>query len=323
MTATAPTAQPTLMGHIKILRIDHWFKNVFVLPGIVVAWFFFGSELDGGSLLWRVPLGLFAISLVASANYVINEVLDAPYDLRHPTKRHRPVPSGQVNVRLAYGQWIGVGAVGLALAAPLGGRFVFCAAWLFVMGVLYNVPPIRMKEIVFLDVLTEAVNNPIRLLAGWYIAVPDASLPPLSLIMSYFMIGCYFMALKRFAEYRAIGDPEKAATYRRSFRRYTEDLLLATTVTYGSAAMLFFGGFAVRYRIETLLAFPLIAIVMGIYLMIGLRDDSPIQNPERLYRERELMAACAATAVVLMFLVAVDLPWLVDAIDPDFPSTDG
>jgi decaprenyl-phosphate phosphoribosyltransferase len=316
-----PPPRPSLAGHLRILRVDHWFKNVFVLPGIVLAWFFYGSELDAGALAWRIPLGLLSVCLIASSNYVINEVLDAPFDRLHPTKHRRPVPSGLVNICFAYVQWIVVGLAGLALAAPLGLRFFLCAAWLLAMGVLYNVPPLRLKDVVFLDVLVESVNNPIRLLAGWYLAVPDAHLPPLSLIMSYWMIGCYFMALKRFAEYRAIDDGERAATYRRPFAHYTEDLLLVTAMGYGSAAMLFFGAFAVRYRIELLLGFPLIALVMAIYLRIALRNDSPVQAPERLYREPLLVAGCVLCTAALILLVAVDLPWLTDAIDPDFPTT--
>jgi decaprenyl-phosphate phosphoribosyltransferase len=317
----APLARPSLVGHLRILRVDHWSKNVFVVPGIMLAWFFYGSELDAGALVWRVPLGLLSVSLIASSNYVINEVLDAPSDRLHPSKRLRPVPSGLVNIQLAYAQWVAVGVVGLTLAVPLGLRFFLCAAWLLAMGVLYNVPPLRLKDVVFLDVVIESVNNPIRLLAGWYLAVPDAHLPPLSLIMSYWMIGCYFMALKRFAEYRAIDNREVAATYRRPFARYTADLLLVSAMGYGSAAMLFFGAFAVRYRIELLLGFPLIALVMAIYLSIALRDDSPAQTPERLYREPLLVAACALCTAALALLLAFDLPWLTDAIDPDFPTT--
>ena len=313
--------QPALAGHLAILRVDHWSKNVFLIPGIVLAWFFYGSELDTRALVWRVPLGILSVSLVASSNYVVNELLDAPFDRFHPTKRLRPVPSGLVDIRLAYAQWILVGAVGLALAAPLGLHFFLCTAWLLTMGVLYNVPPFRLKDVVFLDVLAESVNNPIRLLAGWYLAVPDAHVPPLSLILSYWMIGCYFMALKRFAEYRAIGDRELAATYRRPFARYTDELLLVTAMGYGSAAMLLFGAFAVRYHIELLLGFPLVALVMASYLRIALRNDSPVQTPERLYREPVLVAACVLCAATLAVLVAVDLPWLTDAINPDFPST--
>jgi 4-hydroxybenzoate polyprenyltransferase len=317
----APLAKPSLVGHLRILRVDHWSKNVFVVPGIVLAWFFYGSELDAAALVWRIPLGLLSMSLIASSNYVINEVLDAPSDRLHPGKRLRPVPSGLVNIKLAYAQWVAVGVVGLTLAVPLGLRFFLSAAWLLAMGVLYNVPPLRLKDVVFLDVVIESVNNPIRLLAGWYLAVPDAHLPPLSLMLSYWMIGCYFMALKRFAEYRAIDNREVAATYRRPFAYYTADSLLVSAMGYGSAAMLFFGAFAVRYRIELLLGFPLIALVMAIYLRIALRDDSPAQAPERLYREPLLVAACALCTATLALLLAVDLPWLTDAIDPDFPTT--
>jgi 4-hydroxybenzoate polyprenyltransferase len=315
-------ARPTLAGHLRIMRFDHWSKNLFVVPGILFAWLLYDSAIDAGALLWRVPVGFLSLGLVASSNYVINEVLDAPYDRLHPTKHRRPVPSGLVDVKVAYLQWIGVGLTGLALAVPLGQPFFLCSLSLLVMGALYNVPPFRLKDVVFVDVLVESVNNPIRLLAGWYLAVPEARFPTLSLILSYWMIGAYFMGLKRFAEYRAIGDPEVAAAYRRSFARYTDDLLLVTAMGYGSAAMLFFGAFAIRYRVELLLAFPLIALVMALYLSIALRPDSPVQNPENLYRERGLMVACVLCAVVLTLLVFVDLPWLTDAIDPDYPTID-
>jgi len=328
VTARAVTRDPdvaaargTLIGHIRILRMDHWFKFVFVVPGIVLAWYFYGSEVDATALLWRIPVGLLSISLVASSNYVINEVLDAPYDRIHPTKHTRPVPSGLVNVRLAYVQWIAVGLAGFALAIPLGLAFFICVAWLWVMGVLYNVKPFRLKDVVFLDVLIESINNPIRLLAGWYLAVPDARVIPLSLILSYWMIGCYFMSLKRFAEFRSIGDRDLAATYRRSLGRYTEDLLLVASMGYGAAAMLFFGAFAVRYRIELLLGFPFIAFVMAVYLSISLREESPAQAPERLYREPLLVISCIVCTVTLVTLMFVDIPSLGRTIQPDFPTT--
>lgn len=312
---------PSLAGHLQILRVDHWFKQVFVLPGIILAWFFYGSELDTAALQWRIPVGLLSISLIASANYVINEVLDAPFDCLHPTKRDRPVPSGLVDVRLAYVQWFAVAASGIALAVPLGTNFLVIALWLLAMGVIYNVPPLRQKDVAFADVLIESINNPIRLLAGWYIAAPDAVVLPASLIFSYWAGGCYFMALKRFAEYRTIDDADVAAAYRPSFARYDDDLLLVSAIGYGSGAMLFFGAFAVRYRIELLLGFPFIAATMAIYLSIALRPNSPVQNPEKLYRQRRLMAACVVCAAVLLGLVLVDMPWLVELIDPDFPTT--
>src|SRR5687768_10820897 len=99
----APTATGrfTLRGHLAICRMDHWFKNVFVFPGIVAAIGMDRVPLDG-ELFKRIVLGMISVCLVASSNYTINEVLDAPSDRAYPVKRTRPVPSGLVNVPLAY-----------------------------------------------------------------------------------------------------------------------------------------------------------------------------------------------------------------------------
>ena len=76
------------------------------------------------------------------------------------------MPSGQVWLPLAYAEWILLGASGLALAAVLNRPFLFAGLFLLVMGMIYNVPPVRSKELPYLDVLSEAINNPIRLLLG-------------------------------------------------------------------------------------------------------------------------------------------------------------
>src|SRR5262245_13873606 len=78
-------SSPSIRGHLEIARIDHWIKNVFVLPGIVVALSLEPAQLTY-SLFIRIIVGLLSTCLIASSNYVINEVIDAPADLYHPTK---------------------------------------------------------------------------------------------------------------------------------------------------------------------------------------------------------------------------------------------
>src|SRR5207302_8048699 len=133
---------------------------------------------------------------------------------------------------------------------------------LWVMGCVYNIPPLRRKDVPYVDVLSESINNPLRFLAGWYITSTKA-LPPASLLISYWMIGCYFMAIKRFAEYREIDDAARSKSYRKSFVFYDERRLLVSIVFYGSQAMLFFGAFIMRYRLALILSFPLVSLVMA------------------------------------------------------------
>lgn len=318
-TAPGPVAAPwrpraSLRGHLRILRVDHWVKNVFALPGVVVA-LATQPDISAVELASRLVIGLVALGLVASSNYVINELKDAEYDRFHPVKRHRPVPSGQVNVGLAYAQWIALAVAGLLLGATISGAFVAALAALWVMGCVYNLPPVRTKDLPHLDVLTEAINNPLRMLAGWFI-VTSSTLPPLSLLMSYWMIGCYFMAIKRYAEHRDLSGSGLAVRYRKSFRYYTGQRLLLATMFYGSAAMLFFGAFAIRYRMELILAFPFIALIMAIYLRLGFQPNSPAEHPEKLYREPLLMVAVLACTLLMSVLVFVDLPMVRELFTP-------
>jgi hypothetical protein len=68
------------------------------------------------------------------------------------------------------------------------------------------------------------------MLAGWFIG-STTTFAPASLLLSYWMVGCYFMAIKRFAEYRDIDDPTRATAYRKSFSFYTLDRLLVSIVS--------------------------------------------------------------------------------------------
>jgi 4-hydroxybenzoate polyprenyltransferase len=318
---SAPAVRPTLMGHIQISRIDHWFKNVFVLPGIIAA---LGVDAENvAPNLWaRILTGLVSVCLVASSNYVINEVLDAPTDRAHPVKSQRPVPSGKVSIPLAYIQWILLMLIGVGIGYTISKAFALTVLVLWIMGCIYNIPPVRSKDLPYLDVLSEAVNNPLRMLAGWFI-VGTASVAPASLLLSYWMVGCYFMAMKRFAEYRDLADPARAAAYRKSFAFYTEERLLVSVMFYGSAAMLFLGAFVMRYRLELILAFPLVALVMAIYLFLAFKPDSAVQRPEGLYKEPTLMAAVVSCSVLIAVLMLVDIPVLQTIFTPTAPTIAG
>jgi hypothetical protein len=158
--------------------------------------------------------------------------------------------------------------------------------------------------------------------AGWFI-VTKVTLPPASLLLSYWMIGCYFMALKRFAEFRNIDDPQRAAAYRKSFAWYNSDRLIVSVMFYAAAAMLFFGAFCMRYRMELILAFPGVALVMSLYLRVALRPNSAAQQPEHLYRERGLMTAVVVTTFVMAVLLRVDLPAMHLFFTPTAPAQYG
>ncbi|MCC7087163.1 MAG: UbiA prenyltransferase family protein [Pirellulales bacterium] len=295
-------------SYVSIARPDHWFKNVFMLLGALLA-AFYHPELLSWSMVPDLFLGLVATCIVASSNYVINEILDAPTDRSHRVKRRRPIPSGMVRLPIAYAEWISLGIIGLGLASMVGFSFFVAAAALLVMGLVYNVPPLRTKEWPYIDVLSESVNNPLRLLLGWF-AVSGHEVPPMSLLVFYWMIGAFFMASKRFAEYRSIADKASAGQYRSSFKYYDENRLLVSMFFYATAAALFLGVFIIRFKLELLLSIPLIAGSFSYYLLVALKPESAAQAPERLYRERGLTVYLGISVLVFVALMFTQIPAL-------------
>ncbi|MGF1455808.1 MAG: UbiA family prenyltransferase [Alphaproteobacteria bacterium] len=299
---------------ISVARPGHWFKNIFMLPGIALAFVLSGATLTP-ELVARVLTAIVSTCAIASAYYTINEWLDAEFDRFHPLKKDRPSAAGRLNARMIYSQWAILNAIGLGLALLLGPIYFAFAVALVLMSLAYNIRPIRTKDRMFLDVLSESVNNPLRFMLGWT-AVAVTVIPPSSILLAYWMGGAYLMAVKRFSEYRYIDDPERAGLYRRSFRYYTEETLLLSAVFYAVSSAFFFGVFLIKYRVEFLLTMPGFALLFVWYLSIGMRRDSVAQRPEKLYHERRFMIYVVALGLFTAVLFFVDIPFLNFLVEP-------
>ena len=312
----------TLKDYIAIARPDNWVKNLFMAPGMFFALSIFHTPFST-DLVFRIIIGIASICLVASANYVINEYLDAGFDKYHPLKKKRSSVVKSIDPVIVYSEYVILALLGLGLAYCISLKFLCTAALLLIMGLIYNVKPFRSKDRVFLDVLSESVNNPLRFAAGWFIfspalGTPDSkwdldwinTLPPVSIIIAYWMGGAFLMATKRFAEYRLIANPEIAGQYRMSFRFYTENSLLVSMFFYAITCAFFMGIFLIKDRIELLLSFPFFALLFSWYLRIGLLNDSPVQGSEKLYTRKWFMLYLVLFTILLCVLMFVDVPWL-------------
>ena len=301
--------------YLKIARFDHWIKQLFILPGSVFAVLLLGiDELATLTLLLRVLLGLTSTCFIASANYVINEWLDAEFDQYHPVKKYRPVVTQNISGKIIIIEYIVFVMIGLILAALVSRSVLISEIVLLLMGILYNVKPFRLKDIPILDVISESFNNPIRFVIGWLCVTP-LFLPPSSIVIGYWMGGAFLMGVKRFAEYRMIGDPENAKLYRQSFGKYTERSLLLSSVYYALLSIFFIGIFMVKYRTELLLLIPFLCALYCLYLRIAYNPDSSAQKPEKLYRERSLMLLVLFIVVLFIVLMLVQIPalsWFVE-----------
>ncbi len=95
---------------VRALRPKQWLKNVLVAAAPLAA---------GTLLVWttfeHVAITFVSFCLVSSAGYLVNDVLDAEADRKHPTKRNRPVASGALRARTALLVAGPISAAGLAI----------------------------------------------------------------------------------------------------------------------------------------------------------------------------------------------------------------
>lgn len=269
--------------YLKVFRLDHWFKNLFTLMGSLAALSYFNRELSW-DLLSKILMGLLLACLVSSVNYAINEILDASYDLQHPVKRFRPIPSGLVDIQTLVILTLGLLLISLSLAFYFfNPYFQFSLIGLFLAGMIYNLRPLRAKEIPYIDVLSESLNNPIRFLIGWFSVISESLLPPLSLILWLWVFGAFLMTAKRLAELLFLGS--QAVLYRRAYQYYSKRSLLGVMIFYAGLTMLGYVYLALQFQKDLFLTLPLFLIFILWFFMLTLKSSPLVKEPERIFTE--------------------------------------
>ncbi|MFH7811810.1 MULTISPECIES: UbiA family prenyltransferase [Acetobacter] len=297
-----------LREYISIARLDHITKQIFVVPGIILAYLLRGDH--SGQFILNCILGFIAAIAIASANYVINEYLDRDFDKHHPVKSQRSAVQYDLNGKIILCEWMFLVIIGF-IAALLSSVTMLVIAVIFAaQGIVYNVPPLRTKDKAYLDVISESINNPLRLMIGWAIVDP-MTLPPASIILAYWLGGAFLMAAKRYSEYLEIVNTHGKnllVQYRASFAGYTETSLNASCFFYAMLSSFFLAVFFVKYRIEYILVMPPLIALFTYYLVISFQPGSAAQNPENLFHDTKMVVLVSILGITFLFCTYVNIP---------------
>jgi 4-hydroxybenzoate polyprenyltransferase len=177
-----------LIAIFKAMRVHQWAKNLLMFLPLLLA-----HSVHAKNLIDElIAFGCF--SLTASATYIVNDLLDIEADRRHPRKRSRPIPSGNLSATAALGVVAAFLVLGFAGARLLPPRFLVWLCGYLVSTLAYS---LYFKRVALVDVLALAGLYTVRIYAGG-----AATGTPISNWMAGFSIFIFLgLALvKRFAE---------------------------------------------------------------------------------------------------------------------------
>ena len=178
---------------VKTIRVWQWVKNlvVFTMP--------IGLGTLDLSILFKVLISFFGISLISSANYVVNDIIDIDIDKSHPIKKNRPIANGSITLKSAKLLSLIILTTGFLILNYLNTETLLFGLAYFVGGILYTW---KFKFIPYIDVITISFLFLIRV----WIGSAAVNIEPSSFLTSFIFFSSLCLALsKRILIYQYIG----------------------------------------------------------------------------------------------------------------------
>lgn len=204
-----------MLNWFRLLRVNDYIKNSLIFfPA------FFGARIFVGNNLVLLTAAFFLFSLLASAVYIINDLVDFNLDLKHPTKRERPITEGAVSKPAAtiVGSFLLLVAIGSSFF--ISSELPVLFAIYFVTNVLYS---IYIKHFAPFDLLLIAFGFLLRIQVGGTVSATEISR---WLYVMIFLFSISFGFAKRLEEIQLLsGYKIEFSSVRPSLKFYSAEFL--------------------------------------------------------------------------------------------------
>jgi 4-hydroxybenzoate polyprenyltransferase/phosphoserine phosphatase len=212
---------------LRALRIYQWVKNLLVFVPLVAA-----HRISDLEAIQHSLLAFIAFGLVASAGYLLNDLVDVEADRYHHAKKQRPFASGALDFRVglvgAPALFAIAGAVCLALPTGFG-------LTLIVYLLASQVYSFFLKKLVLADVFTLAVLYTMRIIAGT--AAIQVPISHWLLAFSVFLFLCLAF-VKRYSELHTLRAQQRSEAKGRGYFVSDFELLASLGAASGYIAVL-------------------------------------------------------------------------------------
>jgi len=207
---------------LRALRVSQWVKNLVVFTAII-----FSGKLFDFPILLNTIYAFLIFCLLSSTSYVLNDIIDYPYDRKHKIKRYRPIASGEISLQQASFIVFILTLVSLILSLFFSLPFFFLSLLFILLHFFYS---LYLKKYPTIDLFTISFSFMIRAFAG---EVASGYHIPIWLTLTIFFISLFMATIKRHAELVTHGTETRESLF-----RYKEHYLDFLTQTFAAATIL-------------------------------------------------------------------------------------
>jgi 4-hydroxybenzoate polyprenyltransferase len=280
----------------QAVRPKQWIKNGFVFAPLLFGQVFLVRD--------KVLLALAAFALfsaMASAVYLVNDVMDHESDRAHPTKRHRPIASGRlpIPVAIAAAVTLGGGALGLSWRYVPG--FMTVLAIYAAINLGYS---LGLKHVVIVDIFAIAIGFVLRVFGGAVAIDVEASrwLLTCTIFISLFLAAC-----KRRGEMVLVGDSTitRAVLANYSIGYIDQIINLSATATILTYALYTLDPVTIAKLGTRDLIFTLPFVIYGVlrYMHIVQHKGGGGSPTEALLRDRTIQLTVVGYVALVLYLL--------------------
>jgi len=211
-----------ILSYLKAIRVSQWIKNFVVFTAVI-----FSGKLFDISLLIQSFYAFFIFCLLSSTSYVLNDIIDYPYDRKHKIKKYRPIAAGLISLPEATFIVFVFTIISLILSLFISIQF-FALSFVFIL--LHFAYSLYLKKHPTVDIFAISFSFMIRTFAG---EVVTGYHIPVWLTLTIFFVSLFMASVKRHAELITHGGETRESLF-----LYKERLLDFMTQIFATATII-------------------------------------------------------------------------------------
>lgn len=279
---------------LKEIRVKQYTKNMLVFAAPI-----FGGVLFKQDVLACTLLTFLSFSSMASAVYILNDIMDREKDRQHPTKRYRPIAAGLISLTFAWTLFLLLFAIAIGIAMVVRPALAYLLLAYFVMNIAYS---LKLKHVVIIDVMIIAIGFVMRAYAG---ALALGLIASEWFILCIFMLSMFLALAKRRSEMMLfLSNPSRQ---RKVLQDYSLELLnqmlsIVTAVSLTSYSLFALQAGTAYNELSMMMTIPFVVYGMMRYLyLIYIKGEGG--KPEAvLLHDKGILWTCILFSFVVIFL---------------------